>query len=146
MKPMWNSKCLYLIHFHSWNLFKMRYTGLRNIKKGRIRTYGTACTPIFPCHSKGTEHCKSSQVPAPFTTHALYTNKGNGRRIGETAFNPRNKRLKKPLIEEGMILRKRTEEILTLVQKTEREITLSDQIVIGDVYTSEQVKPMLSAL
>lgn len=38
------------------------------------------------------------------------------------------------LTEEGMILRKRAEEILNLVQKTEREISLSDQVVIGDVY------------
>ena len=38
------------------------------------------------------------------------------------------------LTEEGMILRKRAEEILDLVKKTEHEITLSDQIVIGDVY------------
>lgn len=37
------------------------------------------------------------------------------------------------LTEEGMILRKRAEEILNLVQKTEREITSSDQ-VDGDVY------------
>lgn len=33
-----------------------------------------------------------------------------------------------------MILRKRAEEILNLVQKTEKEITLSDQVVVGDVY------------
>lgn len=38
------------------------------------------------------------------------------------------------LTEEGMILRKRAEEILSLVQKTEREISLSDQVVVGDVY------------
>ncbi|MCM1327085.1 MAG: LysR family transcriptional regulator [Bacteroidales bacterium] len=38
------------------------------------------------------------------------------------------------LTEEGMILRKRAEEILNLVQKTEKEITLSDQVVAGDVY------------
>ena len=38
------------------------------------------------------------------------------------------------LPEEGMILRKRAEEILNLVQKTEREITLSDPVVVGDVY------------
>ncbi|MGI6019101.1 MAG: LysR family transcriptional regulator [Marvinbryantia sp.] len=38
------------------------------------------------------------------------------------------------LTEEGMILRKRAEEILNLVQKTEREISLSDEIVVGDVY------------
>ncbi len=38
------------------------------------------------------------------------------------------------LTEEGMILRKRAEEILNLVQKTEKEITLSDHVVVGDVY------------
>ncbi len=37
------------------------------------------------------------------------------------------------LTEEGMILRKRAEEILELVQKTEREIALSDETVAGDV-------------
>ncbi len=35
---------------------------------------------------------------------------------------------------EGMILRKRAEEILSLVQKTKREISLSDQMIVGDVY------------
>lgn len=38
------------------------------------------------------------------------------------------------LTEEGMILRKRAEEILNLVKKTEAEITLSDNIIMGDVY------------
>ena len=38
------------------------------------------------------------------------------------------------LTEEGMILRKRAEEILDLVRRTENEITMSDDIVMGDVY------------
>lgn len=38
------------------------------------------------------------------------------------------------LTEEGMILRKRAEEILSLIQKTEREISFSDQVIIGDIY------------
>lgn len=38
------------------------------------------------------------------------------------------------LTEEGMILRKRAEEILNLVQKTEREISFSDSVIVGDVY------------
>ena len=38
------------------------------------------------------------------------------------------------LTEEGMILRKRAEEILDLVQKTENEIVLSDSIILGDIY------------
>ncbi len=38
------------------------------------------------------------------------------------------------LTEEGMILRKRAEEILNLVRKTEREISLSDEVIVGDIY------------
>ncbi len=38
------------------------------------------------------------------------------------------------LTDEGMILRKRAEEIIQLVQKTEKEISLSDSVVMGDVY------------
>lgn len=38
------------------------------------------------------------------------------------------------LTEEGMILRKRTEEILALVQRTEEEIMHDDEAVVGDVY------------
>lgn len=38
------------------------------------------------------------------------------------------------LTEEGMILRKRAEEILSLVEKTEREIAISDSVIIGDIY------------
>ena len=37
------------------------------------------------------------------------------------------------LTEEGMILRKRAEEILSLVQKAEDEITHSDETIVGDV-------------
>lgn len=38
------------------------------------------------------------------------------------------------LTEEGMILRKRAEEILALVQRTEAEVTHSAQVVAGDVF------------
>ncbi|OUO28804.1 LysR family transcriptional regulator [Eubacterium sp. An3] len=38
------------------------------------------------------------------------------------------------LTEEGMLLRKRAEEILELVHMTENEIALSDEVVAGDVY------------
>ncbi len=38
------------------------------------------------------------------------------------------------LTEEGMILRKRAEEILNLVKKTENEIISSDNVIIGDIY------------
>ena len=38
------------------------------------------------------------------------------------------------LTEEGMILRKRAEEILDLVKKTENEILLSDSVIVGDIY------------
>ena len=38
------------------------------------------------------------------------------------------------LTEEGMILRKRAEEILELVRMTENEISLVDEVIAGDVY------------
>lgn len=38
------------------------------------------------------------------------------------------------LTEEGMILRKRAEEIMNLVDKTEKEIILNDEIIAGDIY------------
>ena len=38
------------------------------------------------------------------------------------------------LTDEGMILRKRAEEILSLVKRTEDEITRSDETIVGDVY------------
>lgn len=38
------------------------------------------------------------------------------------------------LTEEGMLLRKRAEEILNLVEKTEKEILVSDKTVSGDIY------------
>ena len=38
------------------------------------------------------------------------------------------------LTEEGMILRKRAEEILDLVKKTEKEVTLANDIIVGDIY------------
>lgn len=38
------------------------------------------------------------------------------------------------LTEEGMMLKKRAEEILDLVKKAEAEITLSDNVIMGDIY------------
>ncbi|MDD3221388.1 MAG: LysR family transcriptional regulator [Clostridia bacterium] len=38
------------------------------------------------------------------------------------------------LTDEGLILRKRAEEILGLVQKTEKEIAISNNIIAGDIY------------
>lgn len=38
------------------------------------------------------------------------------------------------LTEEGMILRKRAEEILSLVKRTENEITQSDETIVGNVF------------
>lgn len=38
------------------------------------------------------------------------------------------------LTEEGMLLRKRAEEILSLVRRTEREIARADEVIAGDIY------------
>ena len=46
------------------------------------------------------------------------------------------------LTEEGMVLRKRAEEILELVRITENEISRSDEVVAGDVYIGAGVAQM----
>lgn len=52
--------------------------------------------------------------------------------LGKQLFIRGNRRI--TLTEEGLFLRKRAEEIVDLIDKTEAEITSSDDIVSGDVY------------
>lgn len=52
--------------------------------------------------------------------------------LGKQLFTRSNKGI--ALTEEGMILRKRAEEIVQLMKKTEDEIALADEAVSGDVY------------
>ena len=52
--------------------------------------------------------------------------------LGKQLFTRSNKGI--ALTEEGMILRKRAEEIVLLMKKTEDEIALSDEAVSGNVY------------
>ena len=52
--------------------------------------------------------------------------------LGKQLFLRGNRKI--PLTEEGMILRKRAEEIVNLVQKAEREITLNDEAIAGDIH------------
>ena len=49
------------------------------------------------------------------------------------------------LTEEGMILRKRAEEILSLVKRTEDEISRSDEAIVGDVYIGAGETDMVRA-
>ena len=51
--------------------------------------------------------------------------------LGKQLFIRGNRRV--TLTEEGMILRKRAEEIVALVQKAEDEISLSDKVIAGDL-------------
>lgn len=52
--------------------------------------------------------------------------------LGKQLFTRGNRRI--TLTEEGMLLRKRAEEIIDLVKKTEDEITCSEETVSGDIY------------
>lgn len=52
--------------------------------------------------------------------------------LGKTLFIRGSRKI--TLTEEGMMLRKRAEEITELVQKTENEIALSDETVAGDIF------------
>lgn len=55
--------------------------------------------------------------------------------LGKQLFIRRGKGVRKVVLtEEGMLLRKRAEEILALVQKTEMEIQVSGSSIVGDVY------------
>lgn len=52
--------------------------------------------------------------------------------LGKQLFIRGNRKI--TLTEEGMLLRKRAEEIMNLVQKTEQEITLNNELIAGDIY------------
>lgn len=52
--------------------------------------------------------------------------------LGKQLFIRGNRKI--TLTEEGMLLRKRAEEILDLVEKTENEISTPDEIITGEVY------------
>lgn len=52
--------------------------------------------------------------------------------LGKQLFIRGNRRI--TLTEEGMILRKRAEEIMQLVKKTENEITLAEQSIAGNIF------------
>lgn len=52
--------------------------------------------------------------------------------LGKQLFIRGNRQI--TLTEDGMLLRKRAEEIVDLVKKTEAEITLSDEIIAGEVH------------
>lgn len=52
--------------------------------------------------------------------------------LGKKLFIRSNRKI--TLTEEGILLRKRAEEIVELVQKTEKEISLSDEILAGDIH------------
>ncbi|MCD8083465.1 MAG: LysR family transcriptional regulator [Clostridiales bacterium] len=52
--------------------------------------------------------------------------------LGKQLFIRSNRKI--TLTEEGMILRKRAEEIMELVRKTEDEIAMSDQVIAGDIH------------
>lgn len=53
-------------------------------------------------------------------------------KLGKQLFIRGNRKI--TLTEEGIILRKRGEEIMDLVKKTESEIILSDDVIAGDIY------------
>lgn len=52
--------------------------------------------------------------------------------LGKQLFIRGNRKI--TLTEEGMILRKRAEEVIDLISKTEHEISITDDVIAGDVY------------
>ncbi len=72
---------------------------------------------------------KSLHVSQPTLSRQL---KDLEEELGKVLFIRGNRHIS--LTEEGMILKKRAEEILNLVQKTETEISVSDAFISGDIY------------
>ena len=68
--------------------------------------------------------------------------------LGKTLFIRSNRNI--TLTEEGLILRKRAEEIIELMQKTQNEITASDTNISGEIYMgageSQCVRPLIQAI
>lgn len=68
--------------------------------------------------------------------------------LGKKLFIRSNRNI--TLTEEGVILRKRAEEIIELVQKTQNEITTSDIEISGEIYMgageSQCVRPLIQAI
>jgi DNA-binding transcriptional LysR family regulator len=52
--------------------------------------------------------------------------------LGKQLFVRGNRKI--TLTDEGILLRKRAEEILELVEKTENELTASDEVIMGEIY------------
>ena len=101
----------------------------------RSSKYGNTGTSILSCHCKRTEYYTGCRIPSSLTAYSFHTDQNMEEELGKQLLIRGTKCSRKvTLTEEGMILRKRAEEILDLVKKTEHEITCSDNVVIGDVY------------
>ena len=96
---------------------------------------GTSRTSIFSCRCQGTKYCPGGKVIASFAAYLINADQKTGGRARQTAFHPRWQGSPSDHTHrEGMILRKRAEEILELVHKTETEIASSDDMLMGDIY------------
>mgnify|MGYP003179171385 CR=1 FL=1 len=95
--------------------------------KVRRHSHGITRTSIFPCRGQRTKHMSQPTLSTQI--------KNMEEELGKQLLIRGTKGSRKiTLTEEGMLLKKRAEEILELVRKTESEITLSDSIIMGDIY------------
>lgn len=76
-----------------------------------------------------TEAAKSLHVTQPTLSKQLMDLE---KRLGQTLFIRGNRKI--TLTDEGMLLRKRAQEILDLVEKTESELQQTDEIISGNIY------------
>ena len=95
---------------------------------------GISFIRVFFSGGQRTEHYGRRGIAAYFPARLVHTVKALETELGKQLFIRGVKGSRKiVLTEEGMILRRRAEEIISLMRRTEEEITGSDETIAGNV-------------
>lgn len=94
--------------------------------------YGIESAAILPCGGTGTEYLGGGPVPASHQPTLSRQLMELEKELGKQLMVRGSRKI--TLTEDGMRLRRRAEEILELVDRTEKEVMQSDDTVSGDIY------------
>lgn len=93
---------------------------------------GHSCTAIFSGCGKGGEHNKGSPVSFHDPAASFQTDKGFEEELEKQLLVRGSKKV--TLTEDGLLLRKRAEELVELMEKTKAELTASQETINGEIY------------